>query len=499
MQKAFLRQLFGYLPSKVIPALAGFVITPIVTRLFLPAEYGYWALAGGVSDFLYALACSGIGAATVRFFATYKARARLDVFFSTLGVTIGTAVIPASLISFAVLLSLRSHLTSVLYTLILISILTFAARAVFTILMNVAVAQERSGLYTAFELLTRYGGIGLGLALVIAFGLRVDGLMWGALLAFAVAIPFLLTLAAKGTRISAKNVHFPDMLEMWRYALPLAIGNMAMWGLRLSDRYVIGLFRGESDVGLYSAAYNLTGKSVDVLAALFGLSMFPILMKVWEGEGRVATEKTLAMFTRVYLILGVPMAAGLALFASPFISIFTPQAYHDGYRVVGYVAFSAFIWQLSQIASYGMLIKQKTGQIAANQIVAALVNLGLTLLLVPRYGYVTAGVTTLVGYIVLFALQAYSSQAYLTWQLPWRTLRNTIIATLCMGIVTVATYSVSGSIMELRLSYLLLSVGAAMLVYFVSLWLLGEANEEERAVANQLRQRLGAMAHGVDG
>jgi O-antigen/teichoic acid export membrane protein len=171
---------------------------------------------------------------------------------------------------------------------------------------------------------------------------------------------------------------------------------------------------------------------------------------------------------------------GLAIFASPFVSIFASEAYHDGYRVVGYVAFSSLIWQLSQMASYGILIKKRTKQIAINQFVAAFVNVGLNLLLVPLYGYVVAGITTLVGYLILLGLQAYSSRNDLRWRFPWVTMRNTTIATVFMSLVALGIYGLSKDPMGLHITLLLLSIAAAFLVYFLSLWLLGEANEVEK-------------------
>lgn len=66
-----------YLPTKLLPALTGLITTPILTRIFLPDEYGDWALAVGVTDFLFALAMSGIGTAALRFFPAYKAKSNL--------------------------------------------------------------------------------------------------------------------------------------------------------------------------------------------------------------------------------------------------------------------------------------------------------------------------------------------------------------------------------------------------------------------------------------
>jgi len=493
MQETFLKKLLSYLPSKLLPALIGFVVTPIVTRLFLPDEYGYWVLALVLADFLYALSCSGIGSGVYRFFAAYKVKSELNTFFATFGFAIATTVLPVSAISVLIIFLLKQHINPELYPLLFIGVVTFIVQAVFTILLDLMVAQGRSVVYTVFELLSRYLGIAMGLVLVLGFGFRIDGLMWGSILILAIGIPFLGSIATRGVKFSVRDIRLSDTIQIWRYGLPLAIGNMAMWGLRLSDRYLISFFRSESEVGLYSVAYNLSGKSVDILAALFGLSMFPMLIQVWETQGRSAAEDTLGMFTRLYLVFGMPLATGLMILASPFVTIFASEAYHDGYRVVGYVAFSSFFWQLSQIASYGLLIKKNTRQIAINQIIAALVNVGLNLLLLRRFGYVVAGATTLIGYIVLFALQAYSSRFYLTWRFPWRTLRNITIATILMSLAAIGVYSLSGDITGLHLVYLPLCIVAAILIYFVALWMLGEANVGEKEAIGRLGSRIRAI------
>jgi O-antigen/teichoic acid export membrane protein len=50
--RKFVKDMAIYAPSQFLPALTAFITTPILTRLFLPAEYGYWALALSVSSFL---------------------------------------------------------------------------------------------------------------------------------------------------------------------------------------------------------------------------------------------------------------------------------------------------------------------------------------------------------------------------------------------------------------------------------------------------------------
>jgi O-antigen/teichoic acid export membrane protein len=485
MLKTLVRHTITYLPSKLLPALTGFITAPILTRLFLPAEYGYWALALGVVDFLFALACSGVGSVPFRFLPAYKTRSELGVFFVTLGVLSGIVIAVVSAVSFLILHILRGWLPPDLYPLLMISVLIFIVQALFVIARGALQAQQRSGLYSFFELLNVYGSLGAGLLLVIVFGFGVDGLLWGQFLAVALALPILLVLVTRGVHLRTGHWQGAAALQFWQYAWPLALGNMAMWGLRLSDRYLIGLFRPASEVGLYSVAYNISGKSVSLLVQLLLLSSGPLLMNAWETQGREAAEKSLAMISRLYLTVCLPAAAGVSFLARPFVALLTSEAYHEGYRIVGYIAFSSFAGGLSQIAILGTLIKKNTRRIAINQAAAALVNLGLNLVLVPRFGFVAAGFTTLIGYAVLFVLQAHASRQYLTWRFPFRTLRNIVIATTFVGLAIWGVYAGPWSRGDSHWGYLAVSIVVAVPVYFVCLLLLGEANQEERAIAER--------------
>lgn len=498
-QKNLLRRLLEYFPSKILPALTAFITTPIITHLFVPADYGALALALGVSNFLLASATSGIISGAVRFYAAYKARSQLNTFFTALAAAAGSAIIPFSLIAYGIIFLLRQQFSSLLYALLLICIATFAAQALNDILMGLLNAQQRSRLYTFFNLANRYASTGLSLLLVLAFGIGIGGMLWGPLIIDIVAIPLLIFFVGRGAKPSFDNLQIGDFKLMWIYAAPLTIGNLAMWSLRISDRYLIGLFRTQTEVGLYSASYNISGNSMEILTALFALSAFPMLVSAWETQGRGEAEKTLGVFTRIYLIIGLPMVVGLTILASPFISLLTSSAYHDGYKIVGYVASAEFFWELSQIASYGTLLQHQTGKIATNQIVAAVVNIGLNILLVPRFGFIVAGITTLVGFFVLFVLQAYASRKYLTWLFPWRTLLNVAIVATVMAVVTLWVYSLSGNLLGLRLGYLLVSVFLAIPTYFLSLWLLGEANDSEKAGATGIWRRLRKAPSRTDG
>lgn len=496
--KTFVTDMVTYLPSKLLPALTGLITVPILTHLFSPSAFGDYVLALGVSDFMFALSCSGFGSAALRFFPEYKAKSELRGFFASLSLSMGMVMACVVAISLTALFVLKPYVAPTLYPLFLISIFIYVAQSIFVIASDLTRAQERSRLYTFFQLVTRYGGLGLGLSLVIFFDLHVEGLLWGTLISLALALPFLLVMTGRGLHMERNDVSPQVAMQMWRYARSLNLGNMAMWGLRLSDRYMLSVFRPASEVGLYSAAYSLSEKSIDIFVAMFLLSMGPLVMNTWERHGREATERDLTMITRLFLILCLPACIGLTLLASPFVRLLTADAYHEGYRIVGYVAFSSFFWGLSQIAGRGMLISKQTTRFAVNQIVAALINLGLNLALIPTFGFVAAGITTLIGYVILFVLQIYGSRHYLTWRFPFKTLINVVGATVCMGLAVGGLQAMSDNGSNIRLGLLLqlfVIITVGILTYIGVLWLLGEANEKERAVARRLWKQALTRVH----
>jgi O-antigen/teichoic acid export membrane protein len=498
MLKSFAKDIVTYMPSKLLPALTGFITAPIVTRLFLPEEYARYALAKGVSDFFFAMAASGIASVPIRFLPAYDSKSERSVFMTTLGVTVAAVVAGVALLAGVALFLLWDVLPQDLAPLLAISLGVFAGQAVYLVLMHIVQAEMRSGVYTLFELLDRYGSLGLGLLLVIGFGLTIEGLLWGELLAFALLVPALAVVALRGAKPRPEDWRPRDAGRMWQYAWPLAIGNTAMWGLRLSDRYVISFFRSDTEVGLYSMAYHLSARSIDLLVTLFMLTMAPMVIHAWEREGRETTEKTITMITRLYLMLCLPAAVGLTVIARPFMRLLTTSAYEDGARIVGFISFSSLAWGLAQIAGRGMLIERKTGQVALNQGVAAAVNLVLNFLLVPRYGFVMAGISNLVGFTLLIGLQAYASRSYLTWNFPVKTLWRVLLAAALMGLSVMIFYNLGtlGGSESPGIMWLFLSIGVGAVVYFVFLLLLQEIREEERAWAKRFVHRV-AVQMGV--
>jgi O-antigen/teichoic acid export membrane protein len=490
MLKRFVRDMLKYMPSLFLPALTAFITTPILTRLFPPAEYGNWALALSVSSFLVGLAVSGFGSAVIRYYPAYKTKSTLNVFFPTLVVSAGLAITVVAVVSALIPLLFKKYIPRALYPLLPLVIMIFIAQSIYSVFLSFVRAQGRSGSFTSFQLLMNYGSLGIGLLFVVGFGFRVEGLLWGSLVILVLMLPFLIFRTIKGVDIHPQKFHLSDALQIWQYAWPLTLASVAMWGLRVSDLFIINLFRPARDVGLYSVSYSISAKSIELLVSLSLLSMSPLIYSTWESRGREATEETVTKFTRVYLILCLPAAVGLSVLAFPFVSLLTSPDYHEGSKIVVFVVFSSFVWGLSDYAMLGLALKKQARRLGANVFIASCIHVGLQLLLVPRFGYKASAISTLVGYSVLLTLHILASRPHLTWRFPFNTLSKVMVASAVMALVAWGIYNLSGAGNKSSPLFLFLSIVVAVPIYLAGLWFLGEVKKEEKFAVMNLFYKL---------
>lgn len=475
MEKRITKDLLTYLPAKALPGLAAFITVPIYTHLFTPSEFGYYTLAVAAAEFLLLGTTTGFGQAAVRYFSKYQLVSNLSNYYSSVFISIGLITVATSLICVLILLIFGSLISTILYPLLWAALLLFIVSAVNSILMDVLRGQEKSKLYSTIWIGQTYGGIAVGLILVLVFGFGIEGLILGQSIGLiVVTIPLIFSMK-KSFPKSSSSFHRSDFKQLWSFAFPYTFGNIAFWSLSLADRYIIEVIRGSHEVGLYSIASKLSSKSIQLLVGLFFLVPAPIISRLWEEKGRKATEEALTSFTRMFLLMIIPAVTGLIVVSSPLIRLIADEAYYDGHRAIWLVAIASMGLGLSDLGSSGCMVTNNTKRIALNQCVAAFAGLILNFILVPRMGFMGAAISAAVCFSLLAFLQSISSAKFLTWRWPTKTLWHVVVASLAMSVFVLFLqrgFPVNTTLLQVL--NLLLSIGVGTLIYGVVLYILGE-------------------------
>lgn len=482
MMRDFVKDLLKYLPAQIVPALMGLITIPIVTRLFPPEDYGNYVLVMATVSILSTLATGWLDNSIIRFYPAYELKGELSYFYNTVLGTSLVSIAAIFVLFLGILFFTQEHITGSLRSLMGLGVVVFVITSFFQVLQTFLRAKRQVHWYTYFAVWHSVARLGLGVALVVVWHMGVESLLWGSIIAVLTVMPWLWKLSI-GKDISVKRgISLSAASEMARYGLPLVVAFLASWILSLSDRYILGLFRGSQEVGIYSASYGIAEQSIFMLSSLFVFASGPISMHVWEKQGVEASQIFLTKLTRYYLLIGFPAAMGLSVLARPIIDVMAAPEYYLGYRIVPLVAFGAFLMGLLGRYSTPLMWRRKTTLTAVCTGGSCILNVGLNFLLIPTYGYMAAAVTTFISYAVGLLLGILVSRRFFVWKFPFKALGKATCASVIMGI---AVYPLGNGLTPSALVNLLIAVPVGVVIYFALFAALKgfDANEIEALLA----------------
>lgn len=191
--------------------------------------------------------------------------------------------------------------------------------------------------------------------------------------------------------------------KYWKHglvmAIPLIPHYLSSIILNQSDRIMIKNICGDGAAGIYSLGYSIAFMLQIVCEAL-NRSIDPWLMRKLKRRDCDSVGKT----TYLLLILVGIANVLLIIIAPEVIKIFAPSEYYDAMWIIPPVATSVFVNFLYNFFADVEFYYEKTYFVSIASFVAAGLNLLLNKLLIPQYGFIIAGYTTLISYIVFVAM-----------------------------------------------------------------------------------------------
>ena len=375
-----------------------FVTLPIYTRILSPADYGVWAYATSAVGLLTAFLILGGDSAYARFYfeaRTLEAkRALTSTWFSFLAIwSLGIVLVVLPLAGTA---SNWAFDTRKWGLLIALTLLTAPLSLMNTLLGQVLRNDFKPKLYTVTNVASALATVVLGLVFAAGLDWGITGIAAGGLAGALLTLPPRIWYARHLLRPTFRTTLLGALL---RYGLPLVPGTVAWWIFGLSDRIVLGRLSTLKEVGLYSVANSVTTPLALFVGSL-GMAWSPHAVRLYEER----PSETPGLFGRMltYIIVGFGvLAVSLTAFAHDMLAILATSKFLGAASAVGPLAL-AFIASASiQVTAMGISLKKRTGYLAVFAWLAALLNLGLNIAFVPRFGMLASAWATFASYAFL--------------------------------------------------------------------------------------------------
>lgn len=210
------------------------------------------------------------------------------------------------------------------------------------------------------------------------------------------------------TRTSyAAHIDFGKLRQMLEYSVPLVPSSIGVFLALYIDRIAIKELLSLTDLGVYGVGYRVASI---VPALMYGVqgALTPLIFTNYKQP---ETPYQLARIFRTFNFGALMLFIGLSSFAGVLISIFASVEYFAAAQVLPMLVLANLFSQM-YIFAPGLSIAKKTGIIAVLNVSAAVVNMGLNLILIPRMGIAGAALATCVASAWVFVVHMFLSQRH---------------------------------------------------------------------------------------
>ena len=191
-------------------------------------------------------------------------------------------------------------------------------------------------------------------------------------------------------------------IEYWKFSLKLSLPlvgySIASQILGVSDRIMISRMVNKEAVGIYSTIYSVSSLFTIVWTAI-NASFVPYLYQNIDKEARKI--KRISFFLLFsYSIVAVLMV----LLAPEIVKILATEKYYEAIYIMPPIAAGVFMTSVANMYSNILLYVKSSIYIMLASAIAAISNLLLNYLMIPKFGYMIAAYTTMFSYIIMLVV-----------------------------------------------------------------------------------------------
>jgi O-antigen/teichoic acid export membrane protein len=262
---------------------------------------------------------------------------------------------------------------------------------------------------------------------------------------------------------------YPGLL---RFALPVAGSEIGNTVLQKADFFILSFFVPDRTIAVYAAAEFLGRIAANVRYAFDGIAA-PVLAEALHLGDRERLRYNLALMTRWVATLSVPLAVTMVGLRTDLLAIYGP-GFVAGTTLVCLWTTTHLVSGTLGLVSHVLTMSGRSRIYLVNQLVAAALNIGLSLILIPRFGMTGAAVSALVAVTTPLVAALFE-----VWRLervhPFeRGLAKPFLA----GAGMLATELTLGRVVPGHVTHAVVAAISGLLVYVALLFLLRPGREE---------------------
>lgn len=455
--------------TDLIINLEAFILLPIIIKFLGTSNYGIWSQLFGAVTILSIVSPFGLTNAMMRFFVSYSnLKDKSQNFYGIL-----SFIITSSLIFSGIFFLLSSYIAQYfIKNLDYIYLVQLTALLILITSINDFVICY----FNTFRQLKTRSLILISqsiLELVIGFYFISSGNSLVYLLLTFVLVRTLFTLISLLLiyfQIGLSIPSFQNLENYLRFGIPFSFLIVFSWITHSIGTYIIGFYLTNDDVGAYSAVYTISKVLLFFIAPITYV-LFPIISKAWDDKDYSSVRTYLNYSSKYFLLFAIPAAFGIISLGKTLLGLLANKLVSQYYYLFPLIILGIIVYKFGDFFYLIISCRHQTKLIAYASGGVAILNIILSLILIPKYGLLGAAITALISYLSYFVILNILVRDF---KLDW----NFSFIIKCIISSSIMAYVVRFiPIFGLKDTIIAILLGAA--IYFVCLILLRAITSEE--------------------
>lgn len=451
--------------STMIGRFLNFILVPLYTNIFSPADYGIIQLIYAYMAILNIVFIYGLDSAYLKFASFKDVRDDKDN-FSTPYVSI---LMTSLLFVFLIIMNISAIGNSLGIPSEYQYLIYFGAAILFldanVVIPFLKLRLERNAkIFSLYRIINILVNILLNVYLIIILKWGIEAILLSNLIASAVSLLLLLPTIIKNFRFKFHSVLFKRMLK---FGLPFLPAGFAVMLVQVIDVPILEKLTDLQTVGIYKANYKL-GIFMMLYVNMFQFAWQPFfLQNAKEPNAKEMFSKVLTYFT----LAGSVMLVVVSLFISDIAQIriagfsIIGSEYWSGLHIVPIVLLAYLINGMYSVFSAGIYIEEKSIYVPFITGAGAVVNIIVNFLLIPVLSLTGAALATFASYLVMALGYYFVTQKFYQIKYELKRIGHILFAVLITGTLFYYLHS-SGNL--LFVYKILILIIFSLYIYFVA-------------------------------
>ena len=249
----------------------------------------------------------------------------------------------------------------------------------------------------------------LNILFIVTFKLGVNGLLWSNIIANTATAVIMFYKLHLPQFVSKKDFSRETLGKMIRYSAPLVPNNLSWVIISLSDRLMLTQMTGADANGIYAVANkfpNIVYTCYGFFSTAWKESAARILKEENKSQYYNSIYKDVKFFLKA-IVLGLIAIMPLAF------PLLVNKSYNDAYKYIPILIISIYYTNMSNFYGGIFTAYKNTKIMGSTTAVAAVINIVINIIFIPKFGIYAATFSTLISNIVVYFYRRYKIMDYI--------------------------------------------------------------------------------------